>query len=150
MFQQRLGDPRNTMKRWELELTFVFSKHAVKSTCRPETKTETKDVSPPCSLCLRRSCRPRSRTHPSTLRSAVTSQSSPSARCISSQAHWRALATALCKLVSANNTFSPPRVGKVWSRRRERPQLTHYPTRYSDYPLAEGCRETALNPIKII
>ena len=26
-------------------------------------------------------------------------------------------------------------------------RLTHYPTRYSDYPLAEGCHETALNPI---
>ena len=38
-------------------------------------------------------------------------------------------------------------LGKVWSRCRERPRLTHYPTRYSDYPLAEGCRETALNPI---
>ena len=27
MFQQRLGDPRNPMKRWELELTFVCSTH---------------------------------------------------------------------------------------------------------------------------
>ena len=39
-------------------------------------------------------------------------------------------------------------LGKVWRvDAGERPRLTHYPTRYSDYPLAVGCRETALNPI---